>query len=375
MAKIAFVPHPEMGHVLPTIRLAKQLQRRGHQVSYLSLLDMEEHVRSQGLGFVPLLQREMPLGFLTEKVRKKLGTAHMWQRLREVPWNPLDGIRAAVRTEQPDLLLVDMVLRDLALPFLQDGLSCALIGTDFEEARFGLVLSQHDPADHLPVLILCPRELDLPGTPQKKGRYYVEASVDLERQEPGHFAWEAVDATRPLIFCTLGSHCEEYPETEPFFRAVIEAMAAKPEWQMILARGSYRIDAVGAQQAPPNVLLANWAPQLEILRRASLMMTHGGMGTIKECILLGVPMIVFPVTFDQPRNALRVVHHGLGVQGTIAEASPAQIHRLVDEVTGSPAIRTRVQAMRQAFQRIEESSIGARVIETILAKRGARGPS
>lgn len=48
MAKIAFVPHPQMGHINPTVRLAKKLQQQGHQVEYLSLSDFASYISSQG---------------------------------------------------------------------------------------------------------------------------------------------------------------------------------------------------------------------------------------------------------------------------------------------------------------------------------------
>jgi UDP:flavonoid glycosyltransferase YjiC (YdhE family) len=367
MAKIAFVPHPQMGHINPTVRLAKKLQQRGHQVEYLSLSDFESYISSQGLGFVPILSREMPKGFLAEQARRNLNSNHMWQRLHEVPWNPFDGIREQLKAVRPDLVLVDMVLRDLALLFLQDAIPCALIATDLEEARLHLINAGRDPADELPVLVLCPREFDFPDAAKKKGRFSIEPSIDLARQEPGQLPWDAVDGARPLLYCTLGSHCEDYPESEGFFRAVLDAMAEKPDWQMVLARGNHHADVVGGQQVPPNVLLVNWAPQLAVLERASMMMTHGGLGTIKECILFGVPMVVFPVRYDQPRNAERVVYHGLGVQGTIGDVSPRQIHRLIDEVAGNPSFRERARQMGRTFRAIEESGIGVKTVETILA--------
>jgi len=372
MATIAFVPHPQMGHINPTVRLAKRLQRQGHRVEYLSLADLEAYIASQGLGFVPILSREMPKGFLIEQARQKLDSTNMWQRLQTVAWNPFDGVREQLKAVRPDLVLVDMVLRDLALLFLQDGFPCALIATDMEEARLTLVSTPRDIADQLPVLVLCPRDFDFPDAAKKKGRLYIEPSVDLERQEPGQFNWGALDGARPLIYCTLGSHCEDYPASEPFFRAVLEAMAQKPDWQMVLARGNHLVDAVGGQQVPPNVLLVNWAPQLAILEKASLMMTHGGLGTIKESILFGVPMIVFPASYDQPKNAERVVYHGLGVQGRLGESSSRQILELIDEVAGNPSFKERVGRMGQTFKAVEESGIGVRVVEKILASlRGA----
>jgi UDP:flavonoid glycosyltransferase YjiC (YdhE family) len=52
--------------------------------------------------------------------------------------------------------------------------------------------------------------------------------------------------------------------------------------------------------------LVPFAPQLEILKRASIFLTHCGMNSTSESIWFGVPMICMPVTVDQPLVAHRV---------------------------------------------------------------------
>jgi UDP:flavonoid glycosyltransferase YjiC (YdhE family) len=362
MAQIVFVPHPQMGHVNPTIKLAKRLQRRGHQVSYLTIVDLEEYVASQGLGFLPVMTQGFPKGSLARQARLKLGMEAMWGALGG---EAVDEIGKVLRDVRPDLLVIDALLRDLAWLARQAGIPCVLLSTSLDEYRLSLAEGSGDPADELPVLCLCPRDFDLPGTAGQTGRYYVEPSIDLERREPGPFPWDRLDPERPLIFCTLGSHCEDYKESEAFFRTVIEAMRQKPDWQLLLALGNPHVDPGTLHPVPPNVLLVSWAPQLAVLEKASLMMTHGGLGTIKECIFFGVPMIVFPINWDQPRNAARVVHHGLGVQGNIGD-SAGQIGRLIDRVAGDSSFTERAQAMSRVFRKAEESGAGAGLIEKIL---------
>lgn len=65
---------------------------------------------------------------------------------------------------------------------------------------------------------------------------------------------------------------------------------------------------------PPNVLLLPKAPQLDILKRASLFVTHCGMNSTNESIYYAVPMINVPLSADQPLVAHRVANElGLGV--------------------------------------------------------------
>jgi UDP:flavonoid glycosyltransferase YjiC (YdhE family) len=369
MAQIVFLPLPQMGHINPTIKLAKKLKQKGHQVSYLGPADLEEYISSQGLSFFPILTQSIPKGTLPRQARMKISSDEIWKEVLKNPGAELGSMFQAVR---PDLLLIDVALRDLSFLARRAGIRCALISTSLDDSRLQLLPIPGDPADELPVITLCPLEFETPQGQGMKGHHYVEASVDLDREEAGDFPWERLDTERPLIFCTLGSHPEDYKQSWPFFRAVIDAMRQKPDWQLLLALGNPHVDPTEFQPVPPNVLLVSWAPQLAILKRASIMMTHGGLGTIKECIFFGVPMIVFPVAWDQPRNASRVVYHGLGVRGGIGEISTEQILHLIDRVADDPSFKENAQAMSKVFQEIEERGAGAEVIERILSSRASR---
>jgi UDP:flavonoid glycosyltransferase YjiC (YdhE family) len=58
---------------------------------------------------------------------------------------------------------------------------------------------------------------------------------------------------------------------------------------------------------PKNVLLQEFVPQLEVLKRASLFITHAGMNSASESIRYAVPTICLPLFVDQPLVAVRLV--------------------------------------------------------------------
>lgn len=74
---------------------------------------------------------------------------------------------------------------------------------------------------------------------------------------------------------------------------------------------------------PENLYIFNHIPQLDILKQCDLMITHGGMNTLTECILNKVPVIVYPFAkhWDQNGNAARVVYHGIGIRGNFKKIS------------------------------------------------------
>lgn len=162
----------------------------------------------------------------------------------------------------------------------------------------------------LPELVVCPQEFDFPKS-EKPGRHYIEPTIDLDRVEEA-FHWDLLDDTRPLVYCALGTlTCFPKQSYQSFYQAVIDASKVRPDWEWVLAVGSSL--RVGAFRViPSNVIVVNRAPQLALLSRAAMMITHGGTNTIKECVYFGVPMVVYPLGYDHPGNATRVIYRGLG---------------------------------------------------------------
>lgn len=212
---------------------------------------------------------------------------------------------------------------------------------------------------------MCPEEFDFVAGRRGAELHYVEAGVDADRVE-GDFPWDALDERKALIFCSLGS----VADSRRFYQDVIDGAAREPGWQLVMSIGS-SLSAADFQRVPPDAILVQWAPQLGLLARASLMITHGGFGSVKECIHFGVPQVVFPLGFDQPGNAMRVQHHGLGLVGSFAQSSPEHVHALLARVLGDERYRARSRSMSQIFRSKQEQRAGALLIERFLETSAA----
>jgi zeaxanthin glucosyltransferase len=226
---------------------------------------------------------------------------------------------------------------------------------------------QSDRLVLLPELISIPAPLEFPG-PAIPGRYHVEASIYLQRDEPP-FPWDALAPDQPILYCALGSVITFSASATALVRAVIAAAPVRPTWKWVLAIGD-QIDLNGFGPLPNNVLLAQHAPQLALLQRARIMITHGGTNTIKECLYFGVPMIVFPLMAatltDWPGNTARVVYHGLGVEGRSNRLDGDYLSTLVDAVDNSAYIRSQIAIMQRKFRALEAEKPSLALIETIL---------
>jgi MGT family glycosyltransferase len=421
MATIAFLIEHEEGHLNPTFRLARRLAARDHRVVYLGLADGGDFVRAQGFEFIPILEEVFPRGTL-RTLREMMRTAPAatveersaeiaaaLQTVRETPyartWKGLldagPELDRTVEALRPDLFVLTslfvphaLVLRSrfrrpvvLLTPLLRTApkseYAAEVIRLMMEigetKERIGALLPPSPPSPRalgltqrllvqilrMRELILCPADFELPGKSWEGEPevYYVEPTVDLERRAEGAFPWEALDPARRLVYVSLGSqsHRAGAGRVKAFLHAAAAAFAERPEWQVVISTGGL----LEPGEIAPGGIVTGWAPQLDLLDRAAVMVTHGGMGTVKECIVRGVPMVVFPIDHDQPDNARRVVHHGLGVSGDLAGASAGDIAALVEQAD-RPAVRESMARMRRRFLDVEGSGIGVRLIEQLL---------
>ena len=106
-------------------------------------------------------------------------------------------------------------------------------------------------------------------------------------------------------------------------------------------------------------------PQLDVLRRARLMISHGGFNSIQECARNGVPMIVFPSASTSPAappaSSITVSASAATSGGATAET----IGRLIDDALEDEAMRQRCAAMAERSRDPSEGEAGMRVLEAL----------
>lgn len=221
----------------------------------------------------------------------------------------------------------------------------------------------------VPELVLAPKELDFPQTARQADRHYAGSCVDIDRKD-AEFDWGAIEKQRELVYCSLGTYSQFYSNTTALFQAVIKAVLLDPGLQAVIHVGSTdRVKELGPQ--PTRVRLVEQVPQLEILRHASVFITHGGIGAVREGLFFGVPMVVLPCWLDQFGNAARLVHHGVAVRADRSRADAGLMRKLLDQAR-SPYMRPAVQRMRDTFRQQQSCQEGVRWIESCLHRSSYR---
>jgi len=136
-----------------------------------------------------------------------------------------------------------------------------------------------------------------------------------------------------------------------------------------MAHGKH-VDEAALGAVPQNFLLAPYVPQLEVLQRTSVFVTHGGMNSMMESLYFGVPVVVVPQIIEQEMTAQRCAGLGLGVALDPNNLTAETLRAAVEEVHQTPSFREHVQAMQQTvreaggYQRaVDAISNFARILE------------
>lgn len=148
--------------------------------------------------------------------------------------------------------------------------------------------------------------------------FYVGSLMD---SRPGDLPFVPKIDSRPLIFLSLGTLQNKHLRLLSILK---EALAGQ---NVIFAQGNWQ-----GEQTPLETWCAvlPYAPQLEILQHADLCITHGGCNTVNESLACGVPLLVLPITHDQPALGARVQASKAGISLLSTEISVESVRHAVD---------------------------------------------
>jgi MGT family glycosyltransferase len=131
------------------------------------------------------------------------------------------------------------------------------------------------------------------------------------------FPWHQLTGD-PIVYASMGTLQNGLIN---IFRSITQAAIGLKELQFVLAVGG-QVDPKQLGAAPANVTVVSYAPQIEVLKRSSLCITHAGLNTVLESLSNGVPMLALPITNDQPGVAARIANKKVGVVLSPDQASP-----------------------------------------------------
>ena len=423
---------PELsGHLNPMTTLGRELVRRGHRVTVLARPDGQAKAVAAGLGFAAIGATEFPQGAIAAQA-VTLGrmsalaalryTVEMMRLAAEVT---LRDLPAVIRAEGIDGLVIDQVnpaagtIAEIeGLPYVQvcnalalnRDADCppAILPWRYRPGLFGQLRNRFGNWFLTRVTAPVRDEINAcrvrHGLAPRLGRsvpaYLAEiaqqpAFFDFPRAAPEprlHFTgpwhgptaaeipfpWDRLDG-RPLVYASLGTLQNRLAGT---FAAIAEAVEPL-DAQLVISLGSADQDSAAvAARCPGTPIVVPVAPQLALLQKAAVAITHAGLNTALESLARGVPMVAIPITNDQPGVARRLEWLGVAEVVLPARLTVSRLRTAVSRVMGDPGYRERARLRAAEIASLDGLIAAANIIEEafrsgrpMLARAGMERPA
>ena len=401
------------GHLNAMTALARRLASRGHEVMCIGMPDAAKGVASAGLRFEEIGGSGFPVGSFATRAKELSRLSGQDAVAFTMQWIG-DGCRAEMadapgllKQVKLDALVVDMISSGVGAVAMAEGIpfvnvSCTpltdLTGVtpmwlfpwpheDSEAARNrnrmgvagylqavaeiqvslreyirskGLAVDENDPTalmSKLAYVSQVPAAFDFPGDHLPPHYHRTGPFHDGMGRASVEFPWERLTGA-PLIYASMGTMQNGL---EDVFRTILKAVE-RPGYQLVLSVGP-TIAPESLDTTRPDTIVVQQAPQLELLKKAALCVTHAGLNTTLEALVQGVPLVAIPITNDQPGVAARILASGTGLFLPLAQLTAEGLKGLVDEVLGSASYREKALAMKAEIEKVDGLGIAADLIE------------
>ena len=193
------------------------------------------------------------------------------------------------------------------------------------------------------------------------------SAQDVLRCSTVEFPWERLTG-KPIVYVSMGTLQNEVTET---FRAIAASAGGLKHVQLVLAIGNQITpEQIGATAS--NVLTVAYAPQIELLKRSSLCITHAGLNTVLEALGFGVPLLAIPITNDQPGVAARIANKEVGLAMSQDNLSSSDLPTLIAQAVEDSRIRANARRLSEVISKTDGLAVAAGLVEKALGLRAAR---
>jgi len=415
MSHFGVLSYKGMGHLNPLIALSRKLVDRGQRVTVFQAPEVEQTIRLQGLEFCAIggyssihKKQDQPTSRLAAIRRGVDSIAEdMEFFLRTLP--PAihgAGIDALVVGEialsgptVAEILQLPYFIISTSIPhnfgwnaprsILQQGSRLERLQREvfevsvlrmqgpvrrrLDECRkhFGLesIRDIHKTFPALAHITQIPQCFDLPQMSLPKDFFYTGPFVDESARAPISFPWNLLDG-RPLVYASLGTT----RKNDPMILHRIAEACSNLYVQLVISLGGRR-DPASFTGLAGNPLVVGNAPQLDLLKKAEIVITHAGPNTVLETLMQGKPMVALPMVLDQPAIAARLKRLGVAEVLSLQNRSAQNIRAALVNVQDDPSYRKAAQALRAQMRAVHGLDWAADIMEEALKTHASRAAS
>jgi zeaxanthin glucosyltransferase len=406
MQRLGIISPPGRGHLYPATALGRRLKSCGFSVTVFDRITSSAVVNASGLE-LRAIDRPAQRPLRQRSVAARLAGPDSIKVLHEHALLVLESLFQALIEAEIEMLLVDQadfasgsVADRLGIPFLnlsmfpptyltpdsppfvfpwaprddQEGRLrntrgnaflerlCAPILHDVNAARrtWGLTPAKglNDLFSTRAILTQLPRIMDFPRSVDPPPIRYAAPFNDGHGRPAVNFPWSRLNG-KPMVFASMGTvRCASRNIFE-----VIASACGHFDLQLVLTLGGMDIMPGDIGGLPDDAVVVHFAPQTELLKRASLCITHGGMNTVLDSAAWGVPMILLPVTDDQPGVAARIEWLGSGRSLPLRQLSADRLKEQIEIMLGDASYLCAARALREHLEQLDGLQMATEIVK------------
>jgi len=402
------------GHLNPMTTLGHELQRRGHRVTLFGILDAQPKALAAGLDFQAIGEFEFPTGATAQFMKRRgelSGFAALQYNFNLAKQDVAVCLRdapKAIKSAGVEALLVDQVsigggtvAELLEIPFIsvcsallfnrEEGVPPIFTSWRYNPAawarlrnRAGYAVSDFlvqpireviaeyrrewklpplskDYYSKLAQLSQQPAEFEFPRQHLPKVFHFTGPFHNPASRESVSFPFEKLTG-QPLIYASLGTIQNRLME---IFHYIAEACVGLDAQLVISLGGSTSPESL--PELPGSPLVVKYAPQLELLKKATLTITHAGLNTTLESLSYGVPMVAIPIATDQPGVGARLAWTGTGEVIPLARLGTTMLRAAIKQVLTQDSYKKNASRLSEAIRRAGGVSRPADIIEQVIS--------
>jgi MGT family glycosyltransferase len=401
MPKSVFFNVPGHGHVNPSLPMVAELARRGHQITYFITEKYRARVEAVGAKFQPYTSvpddyfeaRRLDGGHPQKVAYNLITTAEeiLPELLKTTqaiqpdyimfdgmcPWGYLvarilnitavTSLALMPLTSPPPSALLNFQLVSLILPMVFRDFGMGLeankcsraLGKKYNIAPLGpmtLLNAYGDICISYTSSYFQPFASTVSEAVRFVGWTLNESAADDSFPfEPGQ--------GKPLIYVSLGTINND---DVAFFKTCIEAFTGS-DYFIVMSTGN-GIDPESFGVLPENIVIRSWIPQIDVLKRAALFITHGGMNSLHDGLYLGVPLLLVPQQAEQTLNALRVVELGAGLMLKKAQVNAEALRTNAAQLLATPRFKAEAERIGDTLRAAGGATRAADEVELLMQK-------
>lgn len=367
---------PAYGHVNPILGVMKEIIKDKHEVIIYNTPEFEEKIIKIGAQF-----QAPPIKIPDIDLRIAKDALKMAENIVDVTKIVTPSLIKMIIKEQPDCLLYDSINLWGKIASRQTGIKTIVFSTTMAiNPRVILAGTRYLIPDYLNLIYHPKRTLKLiQDINMLSKKYHIDSSffqifsnengpnivftseyfqmerksfddnfkfvgpIIYDRKEDG-IPQKILLTNKPVIYIALGTI---YNDNISLYKNLIAAFSNTP-YQVIISIGSFfKPSSFG--EVPPNIYLKDYVPQLEVLKKASLFISHGGMNSINESLYYGVPLILLPIIHEQKVNSARVQQLGAGIYYKKHTVDPAEFRQLTEKILKTSSFKKSAEKIKQTL--------------------------